>query len=176
MKRKYILSILVLAIVIIVLVVMFNKTQDEEYLRLHIRANSNSEEDQVVKYEIKDLVVDYLTNYMQKVESKEDAINVINENKNSLVNRINNLLKMRGFDYKSNIVIKNEKFPTRIYNNELTLEEGYYDAIIVELGKAKGDNWWCVAYPPLCFVTNDENVEYRSFIYDYIVSLLNRAS
>ena len=154
----------------------FNKTQDEEYLRLHIRANSNSEEDQVVKYEIKDLVVDYLTNYMQKVESKEEAINIINENKNSLINRINSLLKMRGFDYKSNIVIKNEKFPTRIYNNELTLEEGYYDAIIVELGEAKGDNWWCVAYPPLCFVTNYENVEYRSFIYDYIVSLLNRAS
>ena len=163
MKRKYILSILVLAIVIIVLVVMFNKTQDEEYLRLHIRANSNSEEDQVVKYEIKDLVVDYLTNYMQKVESKEDAINVINENKNSLVNRINNLLKMRGFDYKSNIVIKNEKFPTRIYNNELTLEEGYYDAIIVELGKAKGDNWWCVAFPPLCFSPSGD-VVYKSWI------------
>ena len=171
MKRKYIFTILVLVIVFTVLAVIFNKTQDEDYLRLHIRANSNFKEDQVVKYEIKDLVVDYLTNYMQNVESKEEAINIINENKNSLVNNINNLLKLRGFDYRANIVIKNEKFPTRVYNNELTLEEGYYDAIIVELGEAKGDNWWCVAYPPLCFVTNDENVEYRSFIYDCIIKL-----
>ena len=57
---------------------------------------------------------------------------------------------------------ENEKFPTRVYG-EFTLESGYYDAVIVELGEAKGDNWWCVVYPTLCF-TGGENVKYSSLI------------
>ena len=64
------------------------------------------------------------------------------------------------------MIIRNEKFPTRVYG-DLTLESGYYDAVIVELGKAEGANWWCVVYPPLCF-SSGENIEYRSKIADII--------
>ena len=64
------------------------------------------------------------------------------------------ILRQKGFNYVSNVKINNEYFPSRTYENT-TLESGYYDAVIIELGEAKGDNWWCVMYPPLCFVNKN---------------------
>ena len=137
-----------------------------DYLRLHIRANSNSEIDQNVKYEIKNMLVDILTPSLCNVESKEKAIKVIEESKAMLESKCDLMLNQKGFNYHTNIKISNEFFPTRTYSNT-TLESGFYDAIIVELGQAEGDNWWCVMYPPLCFVNKFENevqINYKSKI------------
>ena len=57
--------------------------------------------------------------------------------------------------------LNNEYFPTRAYD-DLVLENGYYDALIIELGSGKGDNWWCVVYPPLCFADCTQKIEYKS--------------
>ena len=76
-------------------------------------------------------------------------------------------LKANGFDYTSRAQVRAEQFPTRVYGN-LTLEAGLYDALIIELGTGTGDNWWCVIYPPLCFTSGTQNVEYRSAIYEII--------
>ncbi|MBO7390523.1 MAG: stage II sporulation protein R, partial [Clostridia bacterium] len=74
-----------------------------------------------------------------------------------------------GYDYGCRVRLGRESFPTRTYG-DLTLKEGVYDAVIVELGSGEGKNWWCVAYPPLCFIaaeeTGKEEVEYRSWIAD----------
>mgnify|MGYP002521854701 CR=1 FL=1 len=79
--------------------------------------------------------------------------------------------KQAGLNYKSNIKIDREVFPTRTYEG-YTLESGIYDAIIVELGSAKGNNWWCVIYPPLCFTNyssaNNQSVVYKSKIWGII--------
>ena len=69
--------------------------------------------------------------------------------------------------YKSRAVLREELFPTRTYDN-LTLESGFYDALIVELGEGKGDNWWCVVYPPLCFVESGHGYVYKSKIVEII--------
>ena len=61
------------------------------------------------------------------------------------------MLEARGFTYRSSVKLAVERFPTRTYG-DLTLGEGYYDALIVNLGSGEGDNWWCVVYPPLCFL------------------------
>ena len=127
-----------------------------DYLRLHIRANSNSDIDQNIKYEIKNIVVELLTPYLCNVESKNKAIEVVNNHTDFINSKCNAILAQKGFNYSTNIKIANEYFPTRTYENT-TLESGYYDAVIVELGEAKGDNWWCVMYPPLCFVNKNEN-------------------
>ena len=82
-------------------------------------------------------------------------------------------LREKGFNYSVNIKIDNEFFPTRTYANT-TLESGYYDAVIIELGDAQGDNWWCVMYPPLCFVNKNEKVnqiKYKSIIYEWFEKL-----
>jgi len=76
-------------------------------------------------------------------------------------------LKERGYTYGARAEIRQENFPTRVYG-ELTLEEGVYDALIIELGTGTGDNWWCVIYPPLCFTSATGDVQYRSVIYDII--------
>ena len=76
-------------------------------------------------------------------------------------------MKARGYNYGARANVRAEEFPVRVYG-ELTLEAGVYDALIVELGTGKGDNWWCVIYPPLCFTSASADVQYRSVIYDII--------
>lgn len=140
----------------------------QEYLRIHVRANSNSEKDQAVKYEIRDLIVNCLAKAVSSASTKSEAIAAVKQSESAVNGLIEAHLKSKGFNYGSKILIKNESFPTRVYGDgELVLEAGYYDAVIVELGKAEGENWWCVVYPPLCF-TKGENVTYRSKIYELI--------
>ena len=162
MKFKVFSVLILIGVVIIGATFLPTASVDYDYLRLHIRANSNSEIDQNVKYQIKDLMVDYLTPLLCEVESKEEAIDVINENKQKITTTCINYLTNKGFSYGVNVKINNEYFPTRTYQNT-TLESGYYDAVIVELGQAEGDNWWCVMYPPLCFVNKFENNKQITF-------------
>ncbi len=161
----------VLIVLIAIGCVIFNNNEKNnyDYLRLHIRANSNSAIDQNVKYEVKDFLVGFLTPYLSNVNSKKDAENIINKLSYNLENECEKILNKKGFNYSVNIKISNEYFPTRTYSNT-TLESGFYDAVIVELGEAKGDNWWCVMYPPLCFVNKNENsiqIKYKSKFYDW---------
>jgi stage II sporulation protein R len=80
----------------------------------------------------------------------------------------NAVLKDGGFTYTCKAKLVTEEFPTRVYDG-FTLEQGIYDALILELGSAKGDNWWCVVYPPLCFASpNGKNVVYKSKIAEII--------
>lgn len=163
--------VIILTLILIVVGALFIPKQEMnyDYLRLHIRANSNSEIDQNVKYKIKDKMVDLLTPYLCEVESKERAIEIIEERSNEITNECLKILHQNGFNYSVKVRIDNEYFPTRTYANT-TLESGYYDAVIVELGEAEGDNWWCVMYPPLCFMNKNENtnqIKYKSIIYEW---------
>ena len=167
MKNFCISLILIFIISLTVAVGIKSDESSVEYLRIHIRANSNSEKDQSVKYEIKDKVISYLTPYIANCNTKSQAIKLLNDKKDELTDMIDNLLIDRGFSYKSNLAVRNEKFPTRVYE-DFTLEEGFYDAVIVELGKGAGDNWLCVVYPPLCFTGNGREVYYKSKILEII--------
>ena len=150
--------------------------QNADYLRLHIRANSNSEDDQNIKYEIKNQLLTLITKDVANIKTKNELENYFNQNKTKLENFVNNILKANNFNYISNITIKNEYFPTRTSNN-VTLTSGFYDAIIVELGTASGNNWWCVAYPPLCFMYESENygkITYKSKLLEIINNFFKR--
>lgn len=170
MKKMF---VIILAILIICAVaITLPESKEYDYLRLHIRANSNSVIDQNVKFEIKDIMVEYLTPYLCNVETKKQAEEIINKLSTNLKSKCVNLLRSKGFNYSVNIKIANEYFPTRTYQNT-TLESGYYDAVIVELGEAVGDNWWCVMYPPLCFVNKNENkmqIKYKSKVVEWFKS------
>ena len=137
-----------------------------EYLRIHVRANSNSASDQQVKYLVRDEVVKYLSPLVVGCANKQQAIGVVKQNESAINGLIDALLVKNGFNYSSKVKVIEEFFPTRVYES-VTLESGYYDAVIIELGSAKGENWWCVVYPPLCFL-GEENVKYRSKIFDII--------
>ena len=138
------------------------KKIDYDYLRIHIKANSNLSVDQDIKLEIKNLIVGELSSKVCTIGSKQQAVSLVKTNLQQVEKLCNILLKNRGFNYAAKIHIVNEFFPSRVYDN-IVLESGYYDAVVVELGEAQGDNWWCVMYPPLCFVNKNENITQIKF-------------
>lgn len=159
---------LILIIIGVLLVCDLHKPTNQTYLRIHIRANSNLEVDQNVKYEIKDQIVDYLTPLLAGGKTFEMAKNIISENLANIEQVANSVLIGKGFSYTAKAKLNEEFFPTRSYSS-LTLESGFYDALIVSLGSGQGDNWWCVVYPPLCFVSSENvSIAYKSLIWEII--------
>lgn len=167
--KKICISLIIVAIIILssIGLNLSEPRTETEYLRIHIRADSNLEEDQAVKYKVKDAVVEYLTPFIAACDTKKKAEGLVKNNLSGIEEVANEVLKENGFAYKSNAKVKNERFPTRFYGT-LCLETGYYDALILELGSGEGDNWWCVVYPPLCFTGDSVAYEYRSKIKDIV--------
>ncbi len=119
--------------------------------RLHVIANSDSEEDQNLKYIVRDNLLKYMNSICENCKTKEDAIAMVEKNKTAFEQIAMNTIKEQGYDYSIKINIGNFEFPTKDYG-DISLPAGYYDALRVEIGEAKGKNWWCVMFPPLCFV------------------------
>ena len=168
MKRIITIFFLLIVVVVCFLIGMLSisNAEHKDYLRIHIRANSNIQIDQEVKYKVKDAVVEYLTPIISTCKSREDFIEKLSFNLKNIECISNEILAQNSFDYFATASINNEYFPVRSYDG-FTLENGYYDALILNLGSGKGDNWWCVVYPPLCFV-NSNNNSYRSRIVEII--------
>lgn len=141
-----------------------NNAEEKSILRLHVRANSDSEQDQNVKMLVKDDVVVYLEKLLKNVTSVDDAKAKVEDNRSGIEAVCNATLTKNGKNYSSRVKVGREYFPTRSYENVI-VQAGVYDAVIIELGSGEGANWWCVIYPPLCFVrSEDEGVRYRSRI------------
>ena len=169
--KKVLLTLLLAAVAAVAVIAATKLSGGSEkftdYLRIHVRANSNSAEDQAVKYEIKDEVVSYITPFVKECVTKERAMEVMKGLIPDIEKVCREELKKRGYNYGARASVREEEFPTRVYG-ELTLEKGVYDALIIELGEGTGDNWWCVIYPPLCFTSGNGNVQYRSAIIEII--------
>lgn len=123
----------------------------DSVFRLHVIANSDSKEDQELKYIVRDALINYMNSLCKNCTSKEQAINLAIENKNTFLGIANKTIQEEGFSYTVDIEIGNFEFPTKNYG-DISLPAGYYDALRVKIGEAKGQNWWCVMFPPLCFV------------------------
>ena len=119
--------------------------------RLHVIANSDSKEDQDLKYKVRDNLLKYMNKICKNCTSKEDAISLVEKNKDIFKQIALDTISNEGFSYDDNINIGNFEFPTKNYG-DISLPAGLYDALRVEIGEAKGQNWWCVMFPPLCFV------------------------
>ncbi len=150
-----------------------NAQAENDYLRIHVRANSNEQIDQSVKYTVKDEVVKFITPYAARCTDKQTAMEVIGGILPEIEKVCDRVLKQNGFNYTSRASVRAENFPTRVYG-DLTLESGIYDALIIELGTGTGDNWWCVIYPPLCFTSGTADVQYRSVIMDIINKFIKK--
>lgn len=169
--KRYILifAMLILAAVFgtCLLISCSPRTDTEKYIRIHVRANSDSAEDQSVKLAVRDAIVQYLAPLSVGIEDKEEMWKLLQNRESEIESTANDTLLSCGYSYGCRVRLGRESFPTRRYG-DLTLERGAYDAVIVELGSGEGKNWWCVAYPPLCFIaseeTGKEEIEYRSWI------------
>ncbi len=123
----------------------------DSVFRLHVIANSDSEIDQDLKYTVRDALLSYMNDLCANCTSKEEAISIASEHLEDFKEIALNTIQEEGFDYSVNIRIGNFEFPTKHYG-DISLPAGTYDALRVEIGEAKGQNWWCVMFPPLCFV------------------------
>lgn len=119
--------------------------------RLHVIANSNSQEDQALKYQVRDALISYMNSICENIHSKEEAIKIAYEHKDNFYNIAKQVIYDNGFNYNVNIEIGNFSFPTKNYG-DISLPAGFYDALKVEIGESSGQNWWCVMFPSLCFV------------------------
>lgn len=128
---------------------------EHDVLRMHILANSDSEEDQELKLAVRDRLLeksdelfggcDSLEQMKQRADEKKDEINAI----------ALDVIHQRGYDYPVETQVVNMKFDARPYGN-ITMPAGDYDALRVTIGEAEGHNWWCVMYPPLCIPAAEE--------------------
>lgn len=119
--------------------------------RLHVIANSDSEEDQNLKYKVRDALLTYMNSLCSSVSSKEDAMNIAQAHIEDFKKIALGVINQNGYDYDVNITIGKCDFPTKQYG-DVSLPAGNYDALRVQIGSASGRNWWCVMFPPLCFV------------------------
>ena len=125
----------------------------EKMLRMHVIANSDSEEDQQLKLKVRDAVLlageKVFDGSITATEAKEKITPYIDYLENIALETIKN----EGFDYNVKITVEKEYFSTRTYDNSVTLPAGYYTAVKVIIGEGKGQNWWCVMFPPMCLPT-----------------------
>lgn len=169
MKKYCIVFGLLFIIILTAAFAAQEKTVQTEYLRMHVRANSDSATDQAVKYEVKDAIVDYLIPLAAECTTKREAMSMLKSELDAIEEVADGVLQKNGFTYTARASLRQEEFPTRVYE-DVTLEAGIYDALIVELGEGVGANWWCVVYPPLCFAgeASGEGVIYRSRLWEII--------
>ena len=119
--------------------------------RLHVIANSDSEEDQNLKYIVRDSILSYVNGILENINNKEDVVLTINNHIDEIKSIAQQAVYNEGFTYDVEIEVGNFKFPTKTYGN-ISFPPGLYDALRVKIGNASGKNWWCVMFPPLCFV------------------------
>lgn len=123
----------------------------DSVFRLHVIANSNSKEDQELKLKVRDELLSYMNIISKDSTSKQEAMQIANEHKEEFTQIAEKVIKENGYNYTVNVQIGKADFPTKYYG-DITLPAGTYDALKVQIGEANGQNWWCVMFPPLCFV------------------------
>lgn len=123
----------------------------DSVFRLHVIANSDSPADQNLKYIVRDSIIDYINEISSSATSKEEVLQIAKSNIAEIQSIAINTVRKEGYDYSVNVEVGNFVFPKKTYG-DITFPPGFYDALKVEIGEAKGQNWWCVMFPPLCFV------------------------
>ena len=123
----------------------------EKLLRFHVVANSDSDEDQTLKLKVKEAVVNYLETYLNDTMTLEETENVITEHNDEVINLARKIVLENGYDYNVSARLTSCYFPVKSYV-DVTLPAGDYEAYRITIGEAEGKNWWCILYPPLCFV------------------------
>lgn len=130
-----------------------------EVIRLHILADSDSERDQAIKLALRDALLPYLNAATLNASSKEEAMQQLNVHCTSLTELANAVLSQMQAGYTATISLERIYFPLRIYGSQTYLSAdavvfppGFYDSVQVTLGSGEGHNWWCLAYPSLCFI------------------------
>lgn len=129
----------------------------EQIIRLHVIANSDTDEDQELKMKVKETIVTYLRGEMQDATSVDEARQAIREHLPEIEEIAAEKMRAEGYEYTAEATLGESYFPVKEYG-DLTFPAGNYEALRVRLGESAGHNWWCVMYPSLCFVDSTYQV------------------
>lgn len=122
-----------------------------EVFRLHVIANSDTEKDQELKLKVKTRIVEYLKEILGEDAGLEETKEAVLTHLTEIEQEAENIIEEQGFDYPVEVVVEKTYFPEKTYG-DCTFPAGEYEALKVKIGSAKGQNWWCVLYPSLCFL------------------------
>ncbi len=120
-------------------------------IRFHVIANSDSDADQALKLKVKEAVVNYTAELLCNSKSISETEDLLSSHTNDIISIANNVISENDYDYPVTAEITDTYFPTKSYGS-YTFPPGTYRAFQIKIGEAKGKNWWCVLYPPLCFI------------------------
>lgn len=170
MKHKKLilsLALLIISIIYIIHPFILNKETNvnsfkDQIIRFHIKANSDEECDQALKLKIRDELLEKMGTQFKKSSSIEETRGIVRDNIDNIKYITEQMIKEEGKDFSVDVSLGNRNFPTRKYG-AITFPSGEYETLQVTIGEGKGKNWWCVMFPPLCFVdinhSNTSNVE-----------------
>lgn len=127
------------------------KSIEKKLIRFHVIANSDTAEDQALKLKVRDKVLQYIYPKLKNSKSIDESRNILKENDEAIRKLAQDVVKKNGYSYTVTTELSFEKFPIKTYGN-ITLPQGEYEAYRILIGTSKGQNWWCVMFPPLCFV------------------------
>ncbi|WP_058485864.1 stage II sporulation protein R [Defluviitalea phaphyphila] len=159
-REKFILlSSIILGIIITGIFINYSKQYSDaiqtslskSVIRFHVIANSDSDEDQDIKKEVRDAILQEMTPLLSTSNKIDITRNIIIQNMDKIKEIAENVIKERGKDYSVEVSLGPAVFPTKQYG-DIVFPTGEYEALKVSIGEAKGKNWWCVMFPPLCFV------------------------
>lgn len=120
-------------------------------IRFHVIANSNNDEDQALKLKVRDKVIEFVSNSLKESNSLDESRQFILKNKSNIEDIAKDVIIQSGYSYNVTSSLSRENFPDKLYG-DVVFPQGEYEAYRILIGEAKGENWWCVMFPPLCFV------------------------
>ncbi len=163
--------LIVLVIVMVLFLVKNNYNVTEDAIRFRVIANSNNPKDIIMKEKVVNELSDII---FKKNNNKEETRNNIIKNLNEIEKKVDNLFKINNYNINYNIMYGLNYFPEKKLSNK-TYPAGEYESLVIEIGEAKGNNYWCILYPPLCTIDEDidksEKIEYKFKIIELINNL-----
>ena len=162
MKRKLFLLILGL-----ITITVYSQSETElsipdSSIRLRVIPNSNDSIDINIKEKVKDYLETDIYKLLKDTDNIDLARTIINENISKIETNIDNLFKDNNYDIPYKVNFGSNYFPEKAYLGK-TYKEGYYESLVIYIGEAKGDNWWCVLFPNFCLVDTEKDHEYKSY-------------
>ena len=170
MKKTFILIIFIFVFYVFISDVLAKNIKiPNDAIRIRIIPNSNSSFDQDIKLKVKDKLEITMYDLLKDAESSEEAKEIIQNNLELVDKDVKKILSDENYDKGYTINFGKNYFPEKEYKG-VKYEEGYYESLLITLGKGEGDNWWCVLFPPLCLIEGEEDteVEYKSIVMEIL--------
>jgi stage II sporulation protein R len=166
---------IVVGILIVVTLTMFREISigqniiPNEAIRLRVLANSNSSYDQEIKEKVSAELQGNVYSLLKKANNIDEARTIIKSNLDTFNNSVSTVLKKENYSPNYTIDFGSHYFPDKQYKG-IKYDKGYYESLLVKIGEGKGNNWWCVLFPPLCLLEAEEStdVEYKFFVQELI--------